>query len=464
MNKYYFDIDGPIIGSEDVNRETRKKKHKQGRVLAWIFLVLFILCVGVGIFIGIKFAASYFKSANKPVDVVSTPENNVEPDDIISELIHNSEPEITPPEPIVSVPSDEELFEMHVREYIETMTLEEKVAGLFIVTPEQLTGVKKATKAGDGTKKALSEYAVGGIIYSSQNMTDQKQFKELVEGTKALSKYPLFIAVDEELGNSTFSKAMKVTSTMTISEIGAKEDASFAYVEEEKIAKYLSEYGINLNLGIVAEPNTGGDSSFMKKTTFSEDASVSGEMASRAVSALNEYGIFSGVKFFPGQSAANADPAKAISSTSRTRDDMLENEVAAFIQTIDAGATMVVVSHTTAEELSGESLPSSMSKGIMTDLLRVELGLDDVIIITDALTKYSITEYYDAPDVCIRALKAGADMILSPGDFVKSYEAVLEAVNTGVIAKERIDDSLVRIYKAKLGGTYMPEDEEGNEE
>lgn len=454
-NKYIFDLDSfekKEIPAEKI--EERRKAHKKGRSQALAVLLIFVLFVCVGMFFGIKALVKNVFLKDSPTQPSITKQEPLEePSDSLLDDLLGGEDEVvvSTPSPEDLAPSEEELFEEAVRAYVQSIPLEDQVAGLFIVTPEQLTGVSKATKAGDGTKTALEQYAVGGILYTSSNMTDPKQFKELTEGTKNLSRYPIFLTVDEELGNSCFPKAMKAAETMTPQAIGENGDISIAKTEEEKIAANLEQYGIDLNLGVTADVYTGGDES-VKAKCYSTDANVVGDMASMSIEALTNYGIKAGVKFFPGQGSASADPANAIAGSERTKEQLCECEFAAFKKAIDSGASMVVVSHMAANNVTGEPIPCSQSKVIMTDILRMEMEYDDLVIITDAFTKAAISSYYDSASASITSIKAGADMILSPENFKEAYTAVLEAVGNGVIARERVEDSLVRIYKVKFKG------------
>ena len=107
-----------------------------------------------------------------------------------------------------------------------------------------------------------------------------------------------------------------------------------------------------------------------------------------------------------------------------------------------------MVSHVTASAVDEDGLPSSLSKTIMTDVLRDELGFEGVII-TDALNMTAITDYYTSEEAAVKAIEAGADMLLMPEDFNKAYDALLAAVQDGTISEERINESLRRIYRIK---------------
>lgn len=453
-NKYFFDIDSLNKEDSAEKRELRRKKHQQSKRTAWILLLIFVAVVGTGLFFGVRAIVKNVLAGNKVVEVVSQTPSEVEPSDLLDELLGEDEIKITPSEPVEPEPSEDELFEEYVREYVRAMSLEDQVSGLFIVTPEQITNVSAATQAGDGTKKALETYAVGGLIYDSKNMLDSNQFKTLIEKTASFARYPLFLAVNEQLGKTSFSDAMKVASTMSPLEIALNADASIAKTESEKIASYMSDYGLNLNLGISCEADFGGAESFMKDSCFGDNALNAVPFIEREIEPFIEYKVTPAVRFFPGQSSASQDPSAGLSYTVRTKSDFEEGEFVTFKASIDAGAKMAVVSHMSAEAVTGESIPCSMSKVFMTDILRMEMEYHDLILVTDALNKTAVSSYYDSADAAVNCLKAGADMLLCPEDFEAARNAVIDALNNGVIAKERVEDSLVRIYKVKLYDTY----------
>ena len=460
-NKYLFNIDAHSETETEQAKILRRRKHRQGRIMAWVVLIAAVLVLGTGLFFGVRGIIKAIKGAGDKT-VVSSDTGDIGADgeeSVIDELLGDEEiVSVLPSEPADNTPSEAELFEESVRNYVRNMTTEEQVLGLFIVSPEQITGVSAAIKAGDGTKKALEEYPVGGLIYSSKNMIDPQQFSSMIEGTKGMSKYPLFIAVDERLGKSVFPAKMKVVATKSAAELAAGGDANVAKDEESKIAGYLSGFGINLNLGVVADvspaPSEGND---LPAWSFGTDTNTVAEMVVKSVQALRENGIASGVMFFPGQGYASADTEAGIANNERTREEMEACELIPFKAAADAGATMFVISHETVPGLSEESVYASRSKAIMTNLIRMDMGLDDIIIITDDLTKAAVSSYYESGEFCVASLKAGADMLLKPEDFGKAYAEVLNAVNTGVIAHERIEDSLVRIYKVKFAGKSSDE-------
>ena len=141
-----------------------------------------------------------------------------------------------------------------VEESIAGMTLEDKVAGLFFITPEALTGMDTVTQAGDTTRDKLGEQPVGGLIYSSKNMLDEAQLKEMLQNTKSYSKSAIFLGVEEEGGSiSPVAESGLVENVGKMADIGASADASAAQNAGDTIGSYLAGYGFNVNFAPVAD-------------------------------------------------------------------------------------------------------------------------------------------------------------------------------------------------------------------
>ena len=151
---------------------------------------------------------------------------------------------------------------------------------------------------------------------------------------------------------------------------------------------------------------------------------------------------------FPGIGSAAEDTHEGRVETTKTLEEMKNSDFIPFQAGIEIGANLVMVGHVTASAIDEEGLPSSLSKTVITDVLRGELGYDGIVI-TDALNMGAIAEYYTSDEAAVKAIKAGVDMLLMPEDFETAYQGLLAAVQDGTISEERIDDSLRRIYRIK---------------
>ena len=348
--------------------------------------------------------------------------------------------------------SGEETLEAQIRGYVEAMTLEEKVAGLFIITPEQLTGVGTAVQAGESTREALEQYPVGGLVYFAKNIQSEQQLKEMLANTASYSRYPLFLGVDEEGGQvARVAKTLGLENVGPMAEIGASGDVNAAYAAGAAIASYLKEYGFNLDFAPVADVLTNPDNTVIGDRSFGSDPALVSQMVAAAVRGFQENGVNACIKHFPGHGDTAGDSHDGQVETDRTLEEMQAAEFLPFTAGIEAGVNMVMVGHISAPGLTdGDKVPASMNEKIITDVLRKQLGYNGIVI-TDAMNMSAISQYYTADEAAVRALKAGADMILMPEDFVTAYEGVIAAVQNGTIDEARINDSLTRILRVKYG-------------
>lgn len=452
------------IDNEDMKRQMRRKKRKRAQRLALTVLLIFIaIIVGAAVFAVIKFGKINGSKDKESTNTSTSSEVSVSvnEDDISSAVSNLTENEdevvVKEPDPEDLEPTEEEKFREAVYNYVSSLDIEDKVAGLFIVTPESITGVETVIRAGDGTKEALEKYHVGGIIYSTKNINNENQFKEMLSNTVSYAKYPLFLTVNEEVGNTVVGAALKYEATKSAREIGDTMDPQVAYNEAEVIANYLSKLGINFNIGVTCDLIVNEDNNTLGNRVFGLDSAISSQMVARTVEAYETLQLNTGLKFFPGQATGTQDTGVGIATSFRTKEEIDENEAVIFMSGIEAGADAVIVSHVAVPALTGENIQCSLSKALMTDYIRIEKELDDIIIITDDMSKAAISEYYDSAESSITALKAGADMIMTPANFEEAYNAVLEAVQKGVISEKRIDDSLTRIYMVKFKGMKSEE-------
>lgn len=423
-------------------REERRKRRQRSQIAAYITVIVFIILVAAGIVFGVNFLTQSSRQKEKEQE-----DNQAKVEEMLNQEESIQIPETTPGETVAELTPEQKLDDI-VNAGIEVMPLEDKVAGLFMVTPESITGVSTAIKAGEGTQKALSDYAVGGIIYFGKNIRSKEQLQEMVNNTKLYSNYPLFIAVDEEGGSvSRLAEAGLGTKVDTAQAIAQTGDAGNAYAAGDTIGQYLAEYGFNLDFAPVADL-ANVDNSVIGNRSFGAEAATVSPYVTSMMQGLADHKVTACVKHFPGIGSSTQDTHQGLASTDRTAEEFRANEFSVFQAAIDGGADMIMVSHMSAPALAGDGTPCSLSEAVVTGILRNELGFKGVII-TDALNMSAISEYYGADEAAVMALRAGCDMLLMPEDFEKAYNGVLKAVQDGVISEERIDDALRRIYRIK---------------
>ena len=340
---------------------------------------------------------------------------------------------------------------------LESMTLEQKVAQLFVVTPERLTGVAQALVAGDLTRQALAEIPVGGLCYFGKNITGGQQLRDMLAGTLEMAKasgagIAPFLTVDEEGGDLVARIAnsgyFDVEKFPNMDQIGAAGDESAAAHVGTTIGTYLREIGFNVDFAPVADVNTNPDNPVIGPRAFSSDADVAARMVAAEVAAMLKTGTLPCIKHFPGHGDTAGDSHTGAVMTVRTREQIESYEYKPFRAGIEAGSPMVMVGHIETPNLTGDDLPATLSRAIMTDELRGKLGFDGVII-SDSFEMGAITDNFEPVDAATRFIQAGGDVILMTADLKASYQGILNAVAEGSITEERIDESVLRILKAK---------------
>lgn len=426
---------------EEENRRTyRRKRRIRNQIIA--YLVIIILAAGVvagGLVIGQKVASMVGKKRQE----AKLKEEQAEAENSEEEVI------IDTPEPEEETTEEEDFLGELARSYFSEMPVEDKVAGLFMITPEALTGVRTATQAGEGTQEALNQYAVGGLVYFGHNILDKEQITTMLANTVSMSRYPIFLSVDEEGGeiSRVANSNVEVSKVDDMATIGAGGDTSQAYEAGANIGSYLKELGFNVDFAPVADVTTEGEASALGNRSFGSEPQLVGGMVSNVVNGIEGAGVSSCLKHFPGLGSTSADTHEGRVELDKTLDELMASDFVPFQQGVEAGADFVMVSHVTASALD-DGVPSSLSEKVITDILRGELGFEGVVI-TDALDMNSITDYYTSGEAAVMALEAGADVLLMPENFEEAYQAVLAAVQEGRISEERIDESLERIYRVK---------------
>ena len=343
-----------------------------------------------------------------------------------------------------------------VDERIGAMTLEQKVAQLFIVTPEALVeGVSQVTQAGDMTREGVTAHPVGGIVYFAQNLLDPEQTTTMLANVKQFyadaGNVAPFIAVDEEGGTVVRvadNEAFGAQDVGDASALGSAGDTEAAKRAAEQIADYLMPLGFNLDFAPVADVVDPLPRHTMGLRSFSSDAAVAAEMVRAEVEGFRDKKMLCCAKHFPGIGAAAGDSHEGAITIEATNEELETVDLVPFRAAIEAGVPMIMVGHVSLPNIVGDSTPAPLSSAVVQGMLRDSLGYTGIIV-TDSLSMGAITDYYTPAEAAVAALKAGCDIPLMPERLDEAYQGVLSAVQVGELTEERLDESLTRILTAK---------------
>lgn len=343
-----------------------------------------------------------------------------------------------------------------VDERIGAMTLEQKVAQLFIVTPEALVeGVSQVTQAGDMTREGVTAHPVGGIVYFAQNLLDPEQTTTMLANVKQFyadaGNVAPFIAVDEEGGTVVRvadNEAFGAQDVGDASALGSAGDTEAAKRAAEQIADYLMPLGFNLDFAPVADVVDPLRSDTMGLRSLSSDAAVAADMVRAEVEGFRDKKMLCCAKHFPGIGAAAGDSHEGAITIEATNEELETVDLVPFRAAIEAGVPVIMVGHVSLPNIVGDSTPAPLSSAVVQGMLRDSLGYTGIIV-TDSLSMGAITDYYTPAEAAVAALKAGCDIPLMPERLDEAYQGVLSAVQVGELTEERLDESLTRILTAK---------------
>lgn len=421
--------------NQDERKQRRKKDTKNAVTVCVVFLMLVILLAVGAVYAVNKIVMNNKKETSKQTE--------------LSTEFPTAEQDTQEEEPVIDEAA------VQAAEFAAGMTLENKIAQLFMATPNELTGYANVTAAGETTKNAYSERPVGGLIYMSDNLKDSEQTKTMLSNMQAIAQectgLPVFLGVDEEGGRVTRiagNSGFDATNVGSMGDIGASGDSQNSYNAGSVIGTYLHELGFNVDFAPVADVLTNEENTVIGDRSFGTDSALVADMVMAELKGLSDAGVYGAVKHFPGHGATAEDSHEGQAVSERTLEELMAQELVPFASAIDAGARFIMVGHIAVPNVTGDDTPASLSEKMIKEVLRTQLGYNGIVI-TDAMNMGAVTEKYSAGEAAVQAVLAGADMILMPEDYETAYNGLLEAVKNGTITEQRIDESVIRIIKVK---------------
>lgn len=347
-----------------------------------------------------------------------------------------------------------ESTEDQVNRMMSSMSLDDKILQMFIVTPEVLNGSTKSEfsaderlkSAGAETKQSLQERPVGGLIYFADNLETRQQTTKMISNSQSYSKIPLFICVDEEGG--TVARCAKKLGTTKFKPMQTYQNqgTSVARSNARTIANDIKQFGFNVDFAPVADVNTASNS-VIGTRAYSNNFQKAAQLVPAAVQGFHDGGMICTLKHFPGHGNTQEDSHKETAHLYKSLSELRKEEFLPFKAGIQAGADMVMVGHIVADEI--DSKPATLSHRLVTDILRGELGFKGLVV-TDSMGMGAIANHYTPGEAAVMAIQAGDDLLLGVYNVPQALAGVRSAVKSGKISESRINDSVRRILTTKI--------------
>lgn len=324
-----------------------------------------------------------------------------------------------------------------------TLTPTDRIAQLMVVNVSPMQGTKSKANI-----KAYTDLHVGGFLFSKGSVND---FAEMTNYAQAQSKVPLLMTLDGEWG-----AAMRVQGAPTFPynmALGAIRDPQLLFRYGEEMARECRALGIQVNFAPVLDVNSNPDNPVIGKRSFGENPQRVADLGVAYSLGLEAGGVMAVSKHFPGHGDTNTDSHKALPNIDHDLSTLENVDLFPFKKFINAGCGGVMVGHLSVPALEKAGVPSSMSKKITTDLLKDKMGFKGLVF-TDGLGMEGANL---SSNICVAALKAGADVLLNPRNAAADIAAVRKAVADGEISQATIDERCRKMltYKYALGLSHL---------
>lgn len=341
--------------------------------------------------------------------------------------------------------------------YTDGMTLEEQIGQTLMVGFPGTTASREVIEL-------IQRYRVGNIILFSRNVRDAEQVRKLTRHLQEAAReaehaYPLLIAIDQENGivQRLGEAATLFPGNMALGAIGSEEVAAEVALATGRELKAL---GINMNLAPVVDVNNNAANPVIGVRSFGEDPRLVARLGSAMVKGYREAGVISCLKHFPGHGDTSVDSHLALPMIPHSLERLEAVELVPFHSGIEAGAGSVMIAHVAFPALThDDALPATLSSAIIQGLLREKMGYEGVII-SDCLEMQAISDTFGTEPAAVTALQAGIDLVLVSHTYSRqqgSFEAIREAVLTGELSAQVIQEAAERIVKLKA--RYLSWDE-----
>lgn len=372
-------------------------------------------------------------------------------------------------------------------EILSSMTTEDKISQMLMPAfrnkTEKNGTLSAVTKIDGDIASALKKHGFAGVILFESNTSENAAAARFVDSLqKANEGHPqLIISIDQEGGSVTrLGQGTVMPGNMAL---GAADDIDVTKEAASVIGKELTALGINADFAPDVDINSNPANPIIGIRSFSDDAETVARHGAAFVKAMNGAGVISTLKHFPGHGDTDTDSHTGLPLINKSRDELEKNELIPFKECIEAGAQMIMTAHiqypqieknTYKSTLTGEKihLPATLSKTIVTDILRGDLGYDGVVT-TDAMNMDAIAKHFDKFDAARLAIEAGVDILLMPVDTsskagiksIDSYVSTLaKMADEGEISMRKIDAAVLRILTLKESRGLLKPYESGDVE
>ena len=347
-------------------------------------------------------------------------------------------------------PSKEEMATMWANDKVEEMNIDQMIGQLFMIRAHSDLGPDHVKEV----KSQIEKYEVGGLCFFQGTPTKQA---ELTNQYQKLTSIPLFISIDGEWGLGMRFKKNSISFPRQLT-LGAIKNNDVIYEMGKEIAAHCKRIGIQINFAPVVDVNNNPNNPVIHNRSFGEDIFNVSAKSYAYMKGMQDAGLIACAKHFPGHGDTGVDSHYDLPVINHSRSRIDSLELMPFKTIIQTGIKSVMTAHLQIPALdSRENRPASLSKNILTDLLKDELKFEGLVF-TDAMEMQGVAKHFGSAKASVEALKAGNDMVLLPEDMDAAFNGVKKAYTDGTIDSSLIVEKVKKIlYHKHLIGLDKPQ-------
>lgn len=341
------------------------------------------------------------------------------------------------------IPSD--FQSANIDEFIKKMTLNEKIGQMI------LSGIY-GTKYNEELKNLVQQYKIGGFIFYSDNLKSKQQTVNLINSLKKSNQnnpLPILFGVDQEGGRISRLPG-NIGTIPSSAQIGRKHDLELSFEIGQILGDQVKTFGFNLDFAQVFDINSNPNNPVIGDRSFGKTASIVSELGIQTMKGIQSENIIPVIKHFPGHGDTGVDSHLELPIVNKSYQDIKAFELIPFKNAIKQKADVVMIAHILLPKIDSK-YPSSMSKNVVTNILRNDMQFNGVVM-TDDMTMDAIEKHYDLAKASVKSIQAGSDIIMVAHDTNKVkavFKAIQTAVKNGSISEERLNQSVKRIILLK---------------
>lgn len=331
------------------------------------------------------------------------------------------------------------------QELLDTMSTDEKIGQLVVVGMD-------GTQQNEDTQKFIKDYHVGGFIFYKDNIENTKQslrlFNELKSSNEG-NKVPLWMSVDEEGGRVT-RMPEEFLKLPTNQAIGLENDSELSNEIGQVLGRELQGFGLNMDIAPVLDINSNPNNPVIGDRSFGDQAKLVSSLGIATMKGIQSQGIVPVIKHFPGHGDTSVDSHVGLPVVENDLERLRKLELVPFQDAINQQAEVVMIAHLLMPRVDPDN-PASLSKIVITDILREELGFTGIVM-TDDMTMGAIAENVDLQEASVQTILAGTNIVLVGHDAEKGVaviQALTDAVENGKISDDVLNSRVYTILKLK---------------